>query len=105
MSKEQLEELREKWKFLYKLDRAPSQYKILLHLLFTGKTMTVKEIASEIDLTQKGTERAVAKLLNKNIIQRSNFRDGAYVCDNKEILLTIFLTVKELYNDYEKKNK
>lgn len=103
LSKDQLEEIKEKQKVLFSIDRAPSQFKILLHLISTGKTMTVKEISSEIDLTSKATERAVAKLLNKKLIQRSIFRDGAYIVDNKELFIILLLTVKKLYEVNKKK--
>ena len=105
MSNELLRVLTSKREALIKLDRAPSQYSILLHLLSTGKTMTVKEVATEIGFTLKSTERAMAKLLDKNLIQRSTFRDGAYNCDNKEMFLILLLAVKELYEYFEKSNK
>ena len=105
MSKSQVEDYLEKQEVLFNIDRAPSQFKILLHLISTGKTMTVKEIASEIDLTPKATERAVAKLLNKKLIQRSIFRDGAYIVDNKELFIILLLAVKKLYEVNRKGKK
>lgn len=100
-----MEEYLGKQEVLFNIDRAPSQFKILLHLISTGKTMTVKEIASEIDLTAKATERAVAKLLNKKLIQRSIFRDGAYIVDNKELFIILLLAVKKLYEVNRKGKK
>jgi predicted transcriptional regulator len=96
MSEEQVKELREKMDTIKNLNRAPSQNTIFFHLLGTGKTMTVKEIASELGLTPKATERAVAKLLEKGLIQRAPFRQRSYTCDSKEILLGLLLTLNDL---------
>ncbi len=70
-------------------------------MLETGKTMTVKEIASELDLTAKSGERAVAKLLDKGLLQRSTFREGTYTCDSKLIVVSLLRTVIDLYEDLE----
>ena len=74
----------EKKEKILTLKRAPSQFTVFLQLVSTGRNMTVKEIASEINLTHKATERAVAKLLEKGLIQRTPFRDSSYTCDNKD---------------------
>ena len=102
MSKYQLKETKDKQKALFSLEKAPSQNTIFQHLLLTGKTMTVKEISSEIKFTQKATERAVSKLMEKNLIQRSFFRDGAYNCDSKEILLILLYSINELQKEIKK---
>jgi predicted transcriptional regulator len=93
--------IRERTDALLRLKRAPSQETIFYYLLETGKTMTVKEIASELDLTAKSAERAVAKLLDKGLIQRSTFREGTYVADSKIIVVSLLRTVIELYEDLE----
>ena len=93
--------IRERTDALLRLKRAPSQELIFYYLLETGKTMTVKEIASELDLTDKSAERAVAKLLEKGLIQRSTFREGTYVSDSKTIVVSLLRTVIELYEDLE----
>jgi predicted transcriptional regulator len=93
--------IRERTDALLRLKRAPSQETIFYYLLETGKTMTVKEIASELDLTAKSAERAVAKLLEKGLIQRSTFREGTYVADSKIIVVSLLRTVIELYEDLE----
>jgi len=85
------------------LQRAPSQFMVFYHLLGTGKTMTVKEISDELVLTPKATERAVAKLLEKNIIQKSPFRDGGYNVDSKGVTLMLLVTSMELYQEHKKK--
>lgn len=93
--------IRERTDALLRLKRAPSQETIFYYLLETGKTMTVKEIASELDLTAKSAERAVAKLLDKGLIQRSTFREGTYVADSKVIVVSLLRTIIELYEDLE----
>lgn len=105
MSEEQLEQLKELTDNLFSLERAPSQSTVFHHLLETGKTMTVKELAGELDLTPKATERAVAKLLDKGLIQRNVFREGTYLCDSRKILLSLLMVTVELYQDYEKRTK
>lgn len=105
MSEEQLEQLREVNDSLLNLRRAPSQLMIFYHLLETGKTMTVKELSGELDLTPKATERAVAKLLDKGLVQRNKFRERTYMCDSRKILLSLLVVTTELYQDYEKRTK
>jgi len=61
----------------------------------------VKEVASELDLTAKSAERAVAKLLEKGLLQRSTFREGTYTCDSNMIIVSLLRTVIELYEDME----
>jgi predicted transcriptional regulator len=102
MSIFQSKEIKEKQEALFGLEKAPSQNTIFLHLLLTGKTMTVKEISSEIGFTQKATERAVSKLMDKNLIHRSFFREGAYNCDSKEILLILLYSIRELQKEIKK---
>jgi DNA-binding MarR family transcriptional regulator len=58
--------------------------------------MTVSEIAGEIKLTVKATERAVAKLLKKDLIQRAPFRQRSYTCDSKQILLGLLTVIMDL---------
>lgn len=103
MAKNEVEELRLMMDRLLKLGRAPSQFSIISHLLVTGRALTIREMAGEIHLTPKATERAVAKLLNKMLIQRSPFRDGAYSCDSRRILLGILLVVSDLSKRLENK--
>ena len=93
--------IRERTVALLRLKRAPSQETIFYYLLETGKIMSVKEIASELDLTPKSAERAIAKLLEKGLIQRSTFREGTYVADSKVIVVSLLRTVTELYEDLE----
>jgi predicted transcriptional regulator len=102
MSEKQLAELKDRTDTLLKLSKAPSQFSILFHLLSTGRTMTVKELSAELQLTSKATERAVSKLLEKSLIQRSPFKDGGYACDAKQIVLSLLVTVSDLYEDHEK---
>jgi predicted transcriptional regulator len=70
--------------------------------LGTARTMSVKELSTELSLTPKATERAVAKLLEKNLIQRSPFKDGGYTCDAKQTVLSLLVTVSDIYEDYER---
>lgn len=105
MSEERLKPLRELNDSLLNLRRAPSQLMIFYHLLETGKTMTVKELSGELDMTPKATERAVAKLLDKRLVQRNKFREGTYMCDSRKILLSLLVMTTELYQDYEKRIK
>jgi predicted DNA-binding transcriptional regulator len=93
--------IRERTDALLRLKRAPSQEMIFYYLLETGKIITVKEVASELDLTAKSAERAVAKLLEKGLLQRSTFREGKYVCDSKAIVVSLLRTVIDLYEDLE----
>jgi len=103
MSEKQLAELKDRTETLLKLRKAPSQFSILFHLLGTGRTMTVKELSAELQLTSKATERAVAKLLEKSLVQRSPFKDGGYACDAKQIVLSLLVTMSDLYEDYERR--
>ena len=103
MSEEKLRGTREKMDTVQNLKWAPSQNMIFYHLLGTGKTMTVREISIELSLTPKATERAVAKLLEKGLIQRAPFRQRSYTCDSKEILLGLLLTLNDLQDRLEKR--
>jgi predicted DNA-binding transcriptional regulator len=102
MSERLVRELVEKMETLRSLRRAPSQFQVFLHLLGTGRAMTVREIANEVEITPKATERAVAKLLDKGLIQRSPFRDGSYTCDSKEIVLGLLMVTLDLQERLEK---
>jgi predicted transcriptional regulator len=104
VSEQQLWELKEKMETLLGLQNAPSQFMIFFHLLNTGKTMTVKEISDELALTPKATERAAAKLLEKDMVQRSTFRDGGYNVDSKGVVMMLLVTTMELYRDRKKTN-
>lgn len=65
--------------------------------------MTVREIAAELDLTDKSAERAVAKLLEKGLIQRSTFREGTYACESRAILVSLLRVVTTLFEEYEER--
>jgi predicted transcriptional regulator len=103
MSEDIENKLIKKMDTIFKLKRAPSQNMIFLHLLGSGRTMTVKEISGELGLTKKAAERAVAKLIEKDLIQRASFRQRSYNCDSKEILLGLILNINELKERLEKK--
>jgi predicted transcriptional regulator len=96
MSEEKLRKLNDKMKAILRLSKAPSQNIVFYHLLGTGKTVTVGEISGEVSLTSKATERAVAKLLEKGLIQRAPFRARSYACDSKEIILGLLVAVQSL---------
>jgi len=96
VSEQQMGALKEKMETLLSLQKAPSQFTIFFHLLGTGKTMTVKEISDELALTPKATERAVAKLLEKDVVQRSPFRDGGYNVDAKGVTMMLLAVTMEL---------
>jgi predicted transcriptional regulator len=96
MSEKKLGKLNDKMEAILGLNKAPSQNIVFFHLLGTGKTMTVGEISGEIGLTSKATERVVAKLLEKELIQRAPFRARSYSCDSKEILLGLLVTIQNL---------
>ncbi|MFQ6052791.1 MAG: MarR family transcriptional regulator [Candidatus Bathyarchaeia archaeon] len=102
MSGQVMNELREKIDALLKLRRAPSQFTILFHLLGTGRAMSIKEISGEVGFTAKATERAVAKLLEKGLIQRTPFRDGSYTCDSKQILQSLLLMASDMHDRLER---
>ena len=97
MSEEVMKELRELGEALLRLKRAPSQFAIFHYLLRSGRAMTIRELAGELGLTAKAAERAVAKLLEKGLIQRTPFRNGAYTCDHKLIILSLLQLVSDLY--------
>ena len=103
MSEEHIRAMNERMETIQKLDKAPSQHKVFLHLLGTGRTMTVKEISGELGMTPKATERAVAKLVEKGLIQKASFRQAAYSCDSKQIILGLLLTVTELRKKLRKR--
>lgn len=105
MTEKQMNELVDFKTKLLTLQRAPSQFNIFYHLLLTGKTMTVKELASEIGASEKATERAMSKLIGKGLAGRSPFREGSYIVDTKKILATLLLSVSELQRNYLEKNK
>lgn len=98
-----MRDLRDKMNALLMIQRAPSQFAILYHLLSTRKTMTVKELSSEVNLTPKAVERALAKLLEKGLIQRAPFREGGYTCDGNIILLSLLLAASEFYERLSKR--
>ncbi|MCJ7731579.1 MarR family transcriptional regulator [Candidatus Bathyarchaeota archaeon] len=104
MSDKKLGEVRERTEALFKLKRAPSQETVFNHLLETGRTMTVREIAAELDLTDKSAERAVAKLLEKGLIQRSTFREGTYTCESRAIIVSLLRVVTTLFEEYEERS-
>lgn len=95
VSEEKISQMREKMEAVLTLSRAPSQFVVFYHLLETGRTMSVKEMSSELGLTSKATERAVAKLHDKGLIQRASFRQRSYTCDSKQILLGMLLLAME----------
>jgi DNA-binding MarR family transcriptional regulator len=103
MSEQRVKDLVEKMDTIRDLTKAPSQYQVFLHLLGSGRTMTVKELAGELGMTPKATERAMAKLLEKDLIQRSPFRQRSYTCDSKEILLGMLMTIVDLQDRLEKR--
>ena len=103
MSEEKLEKLNLKMEAVIGLGKAPSQNIVFFHLLGTGKTMTVGEVSGEVSLTSKATERAVAKLLEKELIQRASFRARSYSCDSKEILMGLLVTVQNLKERLDKR--
>jgi predicted transcriptional regulator len=103
MSEEKVKDLREKMDAIQGLERAPSQNMVFFHLLGTGRTMTVREVSGELGLTPKATERAVAKLLEKGLIQRAPFRQRSYTCDSKEIILGLLVNLSELQKRLEKR--
>jgi len=100
-----MKEQRSRTEELLTLQKAPSQFSILFHLLGIGRTMTIREISNELGLTPKATERAMAKLLEKGLIQRTPFREGAYACDSKQILLSLFLAIVNMKENLETKEK
>lgn len=102
MSEQQVKDLVERMDKIRDLTKAPSQYRVFLHLLGSGRAMTVSELASELDMTSKAAERAVAKLLEKGLIQRSPFRQQSYTCDSKEIILGMLMTIVDLQDRLEK---
>jgi len=54
-------------------------------------------------MTPKATERAVAKLVEKGLIQRAPFRQRSYTCDSRQVILGMLLTVMELQDRLEKR--
>ena len=96
MPQEKIETINKKMELIFRLKKAPSQNTIFLHLLGTGKTLTVSEISNEVGLSPKATARAVAKLLEKELIQRAPFRARSYNCDSKEIFLGLLLAVQKI---------
>ena len=103
MSKEKIEELSDKMEAINGLKRAPSQYQIFLFLLGSGRTLTVKEVANELGMTSKATERAIAKQVDKSLIQRATLRAQSYSCDSKEILLGMLLFLTDINERLSKK--
>ena len=103
MSNNQIISLKDKTDNLFKIKRAPSQFQVLVHLINTGKTMSVKELSTEINLTPKATERALSKLFEKELVQRNPFKEGGYYCDIKDVVLNILFKMIELNEDFEKR--
>lgn len=103
MSDEKIKSLTDKMDAIRSLNRAPSQFQIFLFMFSSGRTMTVRELSSELGNTTKATERAVAKLLSKGLLQRATFRAQSYVCDVKDIMLSMLITINDLQNRLDKK--
>ncbi|TRO48895.1 hypothetical protein E2P65_02060 [Candidatus Bathyarchaeota archaeon] len=103
MTEEQVSGLRNMMEEIAKLSKAPSQMQVFYHLLRTGRSMSVKELSTELSLTPKATERAVAKLAEKTLIQRASFRQRSYTCDSKEILLGMLVNLTDLRDRLERK--
>jgi len=104
LSRELMSDLREWTEDLLNLRRAPSQLAVFFHLLRMGRAMSVKEISDEIDLSPKATERAMARLLQKGLIQRTPFRDGAYTCDSRQVLLGLLQLTTDLHEQLAKES-
>lgn len=102
MSEEQLEEYKEKMGNLLSLGRAPSQFKVFLFLLESGRIMSVREVAEHLDLTAKAAERAIAKLVDRGLVIKSTFREASYKVDSNETLISLLLAITELWGEYEK---
>ncbi len=103
MSEDVIKDLNEKMDAIQNMTKAPSQNIIFFHLLSTGRTTTVREISSELSMTPKATERAVAKLLEKGLIQRAAFRQRSYSCDSRQILLALLIRTMDLQDRMEKR--
>ncbi|MFB0543773.1 MAG: winged helix-turn-helix transcriptional regulator [Candidatus Bathyarchaeia archaeon] len=97
--------LKDKVSSLLTLDRAPSQFSIFIHLVSTGRSMTIKEISEGLSLSYKAAERAVAKLLDKGLIQRLPFKEGTYICDTKQVLLCLLLACSDMNTQLQKQMK
>jgi predicted transcriptional regulator len=105
MSEKRMEEYKEKMENLLSLGRAPSQFEVFIFLLESGKIMTVREISEYLDLTNKATERAIAKLVDKDLVKRSTFREASYKVDANGMLVSLLLALTELYEEYEKSKR
>jgi predicted DNA-binding transcriptional regulator len=92
LSEELLKNLNEMKNNLSTLQRSPSQLNILLHIISSGRSLRVSEITKELKTTRKSVERALAKLYAKGLIQRSQFRKGAYHCNLRHLILCNLLT-------------
>jgi predicted transcriptional regulator len=103
MTEEQVSGLRDMMDEIAKLSKAPSQMQVFYHILGTGRSMSVKELSTELSLTPKATERAVAKLVDKALIQRASFRQRSYTCDSKQILLGLLVKQAELKDRLDKR--
>ena len=103
MTEEQVSGLRNMMEEIAKLSKAPSQMQIFYHLLGTGRSMSVKELSTELSLTPKATERAVAKLVDKALIQRASFRQRSYTCDSKQVLLGLLVGQADLKDRLDRK--
>ena len=100
-----MKDLKDKASSLLTLDRAPSQFSIFIYLVSTGRSMTIKEISEGLSLTYKAAERAVAKLLEKGLIQRLPFKGGTYTCDTKQVLLCLLLACSDMNAQLQKQMK
>lgn len=100
-----MKDLKEKASSLLTLDRAPSQFSIFIYLVSTGRSLTIKEISEGLSFTYKAVERAVAKLLEKGLIQRLPFKEGTYICDTKQVLLCLLLACSEVNTYFQKQMK
>ena len=90
---------------LFNIRRAPSQFKIFTHLLVTGKALTPKELQERLNLTYKAVERAVDKLLRKGLIQRARFREGAYCCNARRLLMYVLLACLDFHTQLQEGKK
>ena len=77
---ENRDEIRDKTKVMTKTDEMESRAKLVLELIRKDPTITIIEMAKELDISRQKVERAITRLQDQNAISREgSSRNGKWI--------------------------